>query len=62
MSQLRQEREVERGRMPKLAQKQADILAEQLRTTETRQQAQAAQMTASTVAADQVRQQAGCHV
>ena len=57
MSRLRQEQEVEQGRMRKLAQKQADILAEQLRTTKTRQQAQAAQMMASTVAAYQVRQQ-----
>jgi hypothetical protein len=57
MSRLKQEREVERGRMHKLAQKQADIPAEQLRMTETRQQAQAAQMMASTVAADQVWQQ-----
>jgi hypothetical protein len=56
-SRLRQEQEVERGRMRKLAQKQADIPAEQLRATETRQQAQAAQMTAASVAADQVRQQ-----
>ena len=56
-SRLRQEREVERGQMRKLAQKQADIPAEQLRATETRQQAQAAQMTAATVAADQVREQ-----